>query len=340
VVVEFQSSYRSIMLTTRMLGTQGLTVSALGLGCMGMSQSYGTPNDEESVATIHRALELGVTLFDTAEVYGPYTNETLLGRALVGRRDRAIIATKFGWEIGSTGRGGLDSRPSHIREAVEGSLRRLGTDYIDLLYQHRVDPEVPIEDVVGTMADLVGQGKVRFLGLSEAGEQSIRRAHAVHPISALQSEYSLWERNLEAEILPLLRELGIGLVPFSPLGRGFLTGTAKRAEEYAEGDYRRGDPRFQGENFDANMRAASVVHELARQKAATAAQVALAWLLHKGGDIVPIPGTKRRRYLEENAAGASLALEPAEIAELDRALAPNVVAGPRYNERMMTFIER
>jgi len=240
-VGEFQSSYRSIMLTTRLLGTQGLTVSALGLGCMGMSQSYGTPDDEESVATIHRALELGVTLFDTAEVYGPYTNESLLGRALAGRRDRAIIATKFGWEIGSSGRGGLDSRPSHIREAVEGSLRRLGTDRIDLLYQHRVDPRVPIEDVVGTMAELVGQGKVRFLGLSEAAPQTIRRAHAVHPISALQSEYSLWERTLEDEILPVLRELGIGLVPFSPLGRGFLTGTAKRAEDYPEGDYRRGE---------------------------------------------------------------------------------------------------
>src|SRR5258705_2124954 len=241
------------MLTTRALGTQGLTVSALGLGCMGMSQSYGTPDDEESVATIHRALELGVTLFDTAEVYGPYTNETLLGRALAGRRDRAIVATKFGWEIGSAGRGGLDSRPSHIREAVEGSLRRLGTDYIDLLYQHRVDPEVPIEDVAGTMAELVQQGKVRFFGLSEVGVANIRRAHAVHPVSALQSEYSLWERNLEPDIIPLLSELGIGLVPFAPLGRGFLTGDVKRAEDYPEGDFRRGDPRYEGANYDANV---------------------------------------------------------------------------------------
>src|SRR5215211_1271607 len=288
------------MLGIRALGTQGLSVSAMGLGCMGMSQSYGAPNDEESVATIHRALELGVTLFDTAEVYGPYTNETLLGRALEGRRDRAIIATKFGWEIGEQGRGGLDSRPAHIREAVEGSLRRLRTDRIDLLYQHRVDPAVPIEDVVGTMGELVREGKARFLGLSEAGVETIRRAHAVHPISALQSEYSLWERNLEPEILPLLRELGVGLVPFAPLGRGFLTGAVKRAEEYPEGDFRRGDPRYQGRNFDANVRAASAVRDLAAKKGVAPGQVALAWLLHKGPDIVPIPGTKRRKYLEEN----------------------------------------
>ena len=253
---EFHPSYRSCMLTTRTLGTQGLTVSALGLGCMGMSQSYGTPNDEESVATIHRALELGVTLFDTAEVYGPYTNETLLGRALAGRRDRAIIATKFGWEIGSTGRGGLDSRPAHIREAVEGSLRRLGTDHIDLLYQHRVDPEVPIEDVVGTMAELVAAGQGTVPGPSRGGRADHPAGPRVHPISALQSEYSLWERNLEARDPSAARELGIGLVPFSPLGRGFLTGTVKRADEYPEGDYRRGDPRFQGDNFDANVRAA------------------------------------------------------------------------------------
>ena len=328
------------MLPTRRLGFQGLEVSALGLGCMGMSQSYGVPDDEESVATLHRAIELGVTFLDTAEAYGPFTNEELLGRALDGRRDSVILATKFGFRFEDGQLVGTDSRPEHIRQVTEASLRRLDTDHIDLLYQHRVDPAVPIEDVVGTMADLVRDGKVRFLGLSEAGEATIRRAHAVHPISALQSEYSLWERNLEGDILPVLRELGIGLVAFSPLGRGFLTGTARRAEEYPEGDYRRGDPRFQGANFDANMRAASVVHELARRKGATPAQAALAWLLHKGDDIVPIPGTKRRRYLEENAGGASLALSPAEVAELDRALAPDVVAGPRYNERMMTFIDR
>ena len=328
------------MIPTRRLGSQGLEVSALGLGCMGMSQSYGPPDDRESIATLHRAVELGITFLDTAEVYGPFTNEELLGRALEDRRERVVLATKFGFRFEGGRILGTDSRPRHIREVTEASLRRLRTDRIDLLYQHRVDPDVPIEDVVGTMADLVREGKVRFLGLSEAGAATIRRAHAVHPISALQSEYSLWERNLEQEIIPLLRELGIGLVAFSPLGRGFLTGTAKRAEEYPEDDYRRGDPRFQGANFDANVRAASVVQEIADRKGATASQVALAWLLHKGDDIVPIPGTKRRRYLEENAAGASLSLTPPEIAELDRALAPQSVAGPRYNERMMTFIDR
>jgi aryl-alcohol dehydrogenase-like predicted oxidoreductase len=328
------------MLKKRHLGTQGLEVSALGLGCMGMSQSYGVPDDTESMATLHRALELGVTLFDTAEAYGPFTNEELLGRALKGRRDRAIIATKFGFRLEGSKLAGVDSRPEHVKEVAEASLRRLGTDHIDLYYQHRVDPSVPIEDVVGAMADLVHQGKVRFLGLSEAGEQTIRRAHAVHPVSALQSEYSLWERNLEREIIPVLRELGIGLVAFSPLGRGFLTGTAKRAEEYPEGDYRRGDPRFQGEHFDANMRAATVVRELAEVKGSTPGQVALAWLLHRGNDIVPIPGTKRRRYLEENVAAADLVLTEAEIERLDAALPSEVVAGPRYNEHMMTFIDR
>jgi aryl-alcohol dehydrogenase-like predicted oxidoreductase len=310
---------------------------------MGMSQSYGSPeerDERESIATIHRAIELGVTFFDTAEAYGPFTNEELVGRALEGRRDRVTIATKFGFRFNGNELVGVDSRPEHIKAVTEASLRRLRTDHIDLLYQHRVDPKVRIEDVVGAMADLVREGKVRFLGLSEAGAETIRRAHAVHPISALQSEYSLWERNLEQEIIPLLRELGIGLVPFSPLGRGFLTGTAKRAEEYPEGDYRRGDPRFQGENYEANMRAASVVRELAENRSATPGQVALAWLLHKGSDIVPIPGTKRRRYLEENVAAADLALSAAELAQLDAALPPETVAGPRYNERMMAFIDR
>ena len=328
------------MLPTRKLGHQGLEVSALGLGCMGMSQSYGTPDDQESIATLHRALELGVTFLDTAEVYGPFINEELLGRALEGRRDRVVLATKFGFRFQGNQLSGTDSRPEHIREVAEASLRRLRTDRIDLLYQHRVDPDVPIEDVVGAMARLVEEGKVRFLGLSEAGETTIRRGHAVHPLSALQSEYSLWERNLERDVLPVLRELGIGLVPFSPLGRGFLTGTARRAEEYPEGDYRRGDPRFQGENFDANMRAASVVRDVAVRHGATPSQVALAWLLHKGDDIVPIPGTKRRRYLEENVAAASLTLDRADIEALDRALPPETVAGPRYNERMMAFIDR
>jgi aryl-alcohol dehydrogenase-like predicted oxidoreductase len=328
------------MFPTRTLGRQGLEVSALGLGCMGMSQSYGVPDDHESIATLHRALELGVTFLDTAEAYGPFTNEELLGRALRGRRDQVTLATKFGFRFRDRELTGTDSRPEHIREVAEASLRRLKTDHIDLLYQHRVDPAVPIEDVVGAMADLVREGKVRYLGLSEAGEAAIRRAHAVHPISALQSEYSLWERNLETDIIPVLRELGIGLVAFSPLGRGFLTGTAKRAEEYPEGDYRRGDPRFQGANFDANMGAASVVQQLARRKDATPAQVALAWLLHRGEDIVPIPGTKRRLYLEENLGAVSLSLGPADVELLDRALPPEAVAGPRYNERMMEFIDR
>lgn len=331
------------MLSTRNLGTQGLTGSALGLGCMGMSQSYGSAeerDERESIATIHRALELGVTFFDTAEAYGPYANEELLARALHGRRDHAIIATKFGFRFGEEGIAGLNSRPEHVREAVEGSLRRLATDRIDLLYQHRVDPEVPIEETVGAMSDLVREGKVRFLGLSEAGEQTIRRAHAVHPISALQSEYSLWERNLEPRIIPLLRELGIGLVPFAPLGRGFLTGTVKRAEEYPADDFRRNDPRYQGANFDANMQAASAVREIASRKGVTPGQIALAWLLNKGRDIVPIPGTKQRRYLEENVAAASVALSAEDMAALDSALSPEKVSGPRYSERQMAQVDR
>jgi len=332
------------MLATRKLGTQGLSVSALGLGLMGMSHAYDAPeqrDEAESIATIHRAIELGVTFLDTAEAYGPYRNEELLARALKGRRDGAIFATKFGFKFDANGAiAGTDSRPEHIREAVEGSLRRLATDHIDLLYQHRVDRTVPIEDVVGTMADLVNEGKVRYLGLSEAGEQTIRRAHAVHPISALQSEYSLWERNLEPRIIPLLRELGIGLVPFAPLGRGFLTGAVRRAEEYSAGDFRRGDPRYQGENFDANVRAASAVKDLAARKGASAGQVALAWLLHKGDDIVPIPGTKRRRYLEENVAAADVRLSAAEMALLDAALAPEKVSGPRYAPAQAAQVDR
>ena len=326
-------------LKKRKLG-QGLVVSELGLGCMGMSQSYGPAEESESLATIDRALELGLTFFDTAEAYGPYKNEELLGRALKGRRDRVVVATKFGFRFTDGKISGVNSQPEHIREVVHASLQRLQTDHIDLLYQHRVDPEVPIEDVAGTVADLVREGKVRYFGLSEAGERNIRRAHAVHPVAALQSEYSLWERNLEPKIIPLLRELGIGLVPFSPLGRGFLTGAVKRAEEYPEGDFRRGDPRFQGENFAANMRAASVVAEVAREKEATAGQIALAWLLHKGEDIVPIPGTKRRKYLEENVAAADVELSAAEMQRLDNALRPESVAGPRYNEQTMRFVDR
>jgi aryl-alcohol dehydrogenase-like predicted oxidoreductase len=335
------------MLPTRTLGTQGLTVSALGLGLMGMSHAYDTPehrDERESVATIHRAVELGCTFLDTAEAYGPYQNEELLARALKeleGGRDRVVIATKFGFRFDANGViAGMDSRPEHIRDVVEASLRRLGTDRIDLLYQHRVDPAVPIEDVVGAMAELVRGGKVRFLGLSEAGEKTIRRAHAVHPISALQSEYSLWERNLEPRIIPALRELGIGLVPFAPLGRGFLTGTVKRAEEYPPSDFRRNDPRYQGENFDSNVRAASGVRELAARKGTTAGQIALAWLLHKGPDIVPIPGTKRRTYLEENVGAADVSLTREEMTSLDAALAPARVSGPRYGVTQMAQVDR
>ena len=327
------------MLTKRKLGPD-LEVSSLGLGCMGFSQSYGPASEAESIATIHRAIDLGVTFFDTAEVYGPFHNEELLGRAIGSQRHRVIIATKFGWNIEDGKVNGITSRPERIRAAVDGSLRRLRIETIDLLYQHRVDPDVPIEDVVGTMSDLVRAGKVHFLGLSEAGEQTIRRAHAVHPIAALQSEYSLWERNLEEKIIPLIRELGIGLVPFSPLGRGFLAGDVKRAEEYPEGDFRRNDPRFQGENFDANMRAAGVVREVGKRHRATPAQIALAWLLQKGDDVVPIPGTKKRERLEENADAASLELSANDMATLDEALAPERIAGPRYNERAMRWIDR
>lgn len=307
---------------------------------MGMSQSYGPADENESIATIHRALELGLDFFDTAEVYGPFVNEELVGRALKGCRGHARIATKFGFRIENGKVTGTDSRPEQIREVADASLERLQTDYIDLFYQHRVDPNVPIEDVAGTVADLVRAGKVRYFGLSEAGEKTIRRAHAVHPVTALQSEYSLWERNLEPRIIPLLRQLGIGLVPFSPLGRGFLTGTAKRAEEYPEGDFRRGDPRFQGQNYEANMRAAALVQEIAENKGAKPGQIALAWLLQKGDDIVPIPGTKRRIYLEENIAAASLQLSPDDMAQLDHALSPEAVSGPRYSERMMAMIDR
>jgi aryl-alcohol dehydrogenase-like predicted oxidoreductase len=328
------------MLSKRRLGRQGLEVSAIGLGCLGMSQSYGPHDDTESVATIHRALELDITLFDTAEAYGPFHNEELLGRALAGKRHQVVIATKFGWIFREGKMAGLNSRPEHVKEVAEASLRRLRTEYIDVLYQHRIDPQVPIEDTVGAMADLVREGKVRYLGLSEAGEANIRRAHAVHPISVLQSEYSLWERNLEPGIIPLIRELGIGLVPYCPLGRGFLAGSARPAGEYPPTDWRFRDPRFQDENFAANMRAAAVVREVATHRNASAAQVAIAWLLQKGEDIVPIPGTKRRAYVEENARAVSLTLGPAEMAKLDGALPPDRVAGPRYTPDLMAFIDR
>jgi aryl-alcohol dehydrogenase-like predicted oxidoreductase len=331
-----------MILSKRKLGSQGLEVSAIGLGCMPMSQSYGPADEQESIATLHRAIEIGCTFFDTAQGYGPLTNEELLGRAFKGRRDQVVIATKFGFRFKDGKQVGAEtaSRPEHIREAVEGSLERLQTDYIDLLYQHRVDPKVPMEDVAGTVGELVKEGKVRFFGLSEAGIANIRRAHAVHPVSALQSEYSLWERNLEPEIIPVLRELGIGLVPFAPLGRGFLTGQVKRAEAYPEGDFRRTDPRYQGENFDANVKAAKVVFEIATAKNVKPGQVALAWILQKGDFIVPIPGTKRRTYLEENVAAETVQLDPARMQVLDDALAPGNVSGQRYADWIMATLDR
>jgi len=309
---------------------------------MGMSQSYGPADESEAIATLYHALELGCDFFDTAEGYGPFTNEELLGRAFKGRRNQVILATKFGFRFENGKQIGAerDSRPKSIRAAVEGSLRRLDTDYIDLLYQHRIDRAVPIEDVAGTVGELVKQGKVRYFGLSEAGAGNIRRAHAIHPVSAVQSEYSLWERNLEPDVIPVLRELGIGLVPFSPLGRGFLTGEVKRAEEYPETDHRHGDPRYQGENYDANVKAAQAVHDIAAAKGVKSGQIALAWLLHKGNDIVPIPGTKRRKYLEENMAADAVSLTPEQMRALDDALAPGKVSGPRYKPMVLETIDR
>ena len=327
---------------TRKLGGQGLEVSAIGLGCMGMSQSYGPADEAESIATLHRAIELGCTFLDTAEVYGPHANEELLGRALKGKRGRVVLATKFGFRLEGNKQVGTerDSRPAHIREAVEGSLRRLATDHIDLLYQHRVDPAVPIEDVAGTVGELVKQGKVRYFGLSEAGVANIRRAHAVHPVSAVQSEYSIWERNLEADVIPLLRELGIGLVPFSPLGRGFLTGAVMRAEDFPKGDFRKNDPRYQGSNYDTNVQAAQVVHDIAAVKGAKPGQIALAWLLHKGPDIVSIPGTRRIANLEQNVAAARVVLSPEDMRRLEEALPVGVAAGDRYTPEMLKLVER
>jgi aryl-alcohol dehydrogenase-like predicted oxidoreductase len=328
------------MLKKRKLGSQGLEVGAIGLGCMGMSQSYGPADEAESIATLHRAIELGCDFFDTAENYGPFTNESLLGKAFKDRRDQVVIATKFGSRFDGDTIVGMDSRPENIVRVVEGCLRRLQTDHIDLLYQHRLDRSVPIEDVAGAVSRLVECGKVRFFGLSEVGVANLRRAHAVHPVSALQSEYSLWERNLEPEIIPALRELGIGLVPFCPLGRGFLAGGVKRAEAYPEGDTRRIDPRYQGTNYDANLQAARVVFDIAAEQGITPAQVALAWLLCKGDDIVPIPGTKRRSYLEENVAAAAVRLDEADTQRIDDALVPGSVSGNRYADWILATIDR
>jgi aryl-alcohol dehydrogenase-like predicted oxidoreductase len=316
---------------TRNLGNQGLTVSELGLGCMGMSEFYGSSDEAESIATLHRALELGVTLLDTADMYGPYTNEQLVGKAIKDRRDRVILATKFGIVRGEDKSfRGVNGSPEYVHQACHASLQRLGTDYIDLYYLHRVDPNVPIEETVGAMAQLVQQGKVRYIGLSEAAPATIRRAQAVHPITALQSEYSLWSRDPEDEILPTVRELGIGFVAYSPLGRGFLSGQIKSLDDLAPDDYRRHSPRFQGENFNKNLQLVQAVNEIAAEKGVTPGQLAIAWLLAQGEDIVPIPGTKRRTYLEENVAATNITLSQAELKRIDEIAPKNFAAGDRY----------
>ncbi len=331
----------------RKLGTQGLEVSALGLGTMGMSASdsapaiYGDVDPDEARRTLHRAIELGVNFFDTAEVYGPFTNEELLGRAFAGKRDQIILATKFGFQITADGAiAGVNGKPEHALEVLDASLARLRTSYIDLWYLHRLDKNIPIEDTVGAMARAVTMGKVRYLGLSEVGAKTLERAAAVHPISALQSEYSVWERNIEGNVLDTARRLKIGIVPFCPLGRGFLSGTAKPAEEYPSGDYRREDFRYQPANFLANQHILATLRSVAARHAATTAQIALAWLLHQGTDVVPIPGTKRQRYLEENSIATEIKLSAGDLGELALKIPSGSTAGARYGEEMMASVDR
>ena len=325
----------------RKLGRNGLEVSALGLGCMGMSEFYGNGDEAESTNVIHRAIDLGVTFLDTADMYGAGRNEELVGRALKGRRDAVVLATKFGNVRGPNGESlGINGKPEYVRSACEASLRRLNVDVIDLYYQHRVDSKTPIEDTVGAMADLVKQGKVRFLGLSEAAPATIRRAHAVHPISALQTEFSLWSRDPEQEILPTTRELGIGFVAYSPLGRGFLTGRFHSLDDLEPNDWRRNNPRFQGENFSKNLQLVSEIQNIAKEKGVTASQLALAWVLAQGEDIAPIPGTKRIKYLEENVAADGVKLDAEDLARIDRVLPAGLASGNRYPEAAMQAVGR
>ncbi len=325
----------------RRLGNEGLVVSELGLGCMGMSEFYGTGEEKESISTIRRAIKLGITLLDTADMYGPFTNERLVGKAIQGMRDEVTIATKFGIQREEDGTMlGVNGKPEYVHSTCDASLQRLGVNHIDLYYQHRVDPETPIEETVGAMKELVEAGKVRYLGLSEASPETIRKAHDIHPISALQTEYSLWSRDVEEGVLPTLRELGIGFVAYSPLGRGFLTGQIRKFEDLPEGDYRRGSPRFQGENFDKNLELVDRVNEIAAEKGVTPGQLALAWLLRQGDDIVPIPGTKRREYLEENAGAVDITLTEEDLRRVEEAMPRGSAAGERYAEAQMRAVGR